>query len=418
MLPQCDSHGGRARAEHDGQPGLELAELFERYGDAYVQQRRVTPQQAKAMSAIVRCRTAALGGHIWECRSCGEETPVYNSCRNRHCPKCQWLSAQAWVDKRVRRILPTHYFHVVFTLPQELRPLAMANPRAVYGLLMRSTSRTLLELGHDPKRLGGLLGLTLVLHTWSRDLRLHPHVHAIATGGGLSLDGQRWVSARSQYLFPAKVLKRLLRGKLLAGLCRLRHRGELQFDGPAADFGHGVYWDDAIDRLYRKDWVVYAKRPFGGPEHVIRYLGRYTHRVALSNRRLLWLRDDRVGLRTRDGKSTQMPALELIRRFLLHVLPNRFVKIRHYGLLASVNVGTKLVTARQLLAPEQGDAQDDDDTDTIGVRAAPSPTDQDDERRCPSCGGTDLVCWTLSARRRPPLEHRPRGPPVPTRGAS
>jgi hypothetical protein len=301
------------------------------------------------MRAIETCRTEVLGGHVDVCVACGYSRPAYNSCRNRHCPKCQFLTQAKWVEERMARILPISYFHVVFTLPAALRPLAKRNPRAVYDLLFDAVSRTLLELGYDPKRLGAQIGFTCVLHTWTRSLEYHPHLHCIVTGGGLSADGITWIRAgRGKYLFPVKVMGALFRGKFLAGLRRLHERGAIDTGDPdPAAFAR------LVDELYRQSWVVYAKRPFGGPKHVYQYLGRYTHRIAISNQRLLAFDDGGVRFHTRGNQTLTLAPEEFIRRFLQHVLPHGFAKIRHFGLLAPCHVKTRLERARTLLAPDQ-----------------------------------------------------------------
>jgi Putative transposase/Transposase zinc-binding domain len=332
-------------------PGLEVAEIFRAHGEAYRQRHPLDQGQRAAMRAIAACRTAALGGHLDVCDRCGHERPAYNSCRNRHCPKCQSLRQAKWVEQRLARVLPTHYFHVVFTLPAALRPLAHRNRRRVFTLLFRAAAETLLTLGRDPARLGAYLGITAVLHTWTRALQFHPHVHCIVTGGGLAADGGHWVAARRRYLFPVQVLSRLFRGKFLAALTRAYRAGELKCGGATYALADAVAFQQFVDTLYRGEWVVYAKRPFGGPQQVFRYLGRYTHRVGLSNQRLQRIDADGVRFATKGGRSITLPPHEFIRRFLLHVLPSGFVKIRHYGLLAAGNATTQLERARTLLQP-------------------------------------------------------------------
>lgn len=302
------------------------------------------------MGAIVVCRTAQLGGHVDVCDSCALARPAYNSCRNRHCPKCQALSQAAWVEKRMAHVLPTHYFHVVFTLPQEIAALALQNRKTIFDLLFSAATHTLLELGNDEKRLGAQLGVTTVLHTWTRDLRFHPHVHCIVTGGGLAPHGDRWISSRQKYLFPVRVLSDLFRGKFVDGLADIYERGELILEGACAVLANPEAFNQLKDTLYRKGWVVYAKRPFAGPDQVFKYLGRYTHRVGISNHRLVSFDEHGVCFRTKNGKQVTVAPTEFIRRFLLHVLPNGFVKIRHHGLHASSNVRTKLAAARRHLA--------------------------------------------------------------------
>ena len=315
-------------------PAIELADVVRAHGDVFVQSRVLRPEQRAALRDIERCRTAVLGGHLDVCTACGHEEPSYNSCRNRHCPKCQSLAQARWIDKRLERLLPVHYFHVVFTLPSELRGVAMRSREAVFDMLFASASQTLLTLARDPKRLGGELGVTMVLHTWTRELRFHPHVHAIVTGGGLSDDNERWVRARSDFLFPVRVMGDLFRGKMLAALEHAHTSGSI-------DVGRVD-----LRALYRKSWVVYAKRPFGGPEQVVRYLGRYTHRVGISNQRLVSMDERGVTFRTKDGRAVTVTGHELLERFVEHVLPPGFVKIRHYGLHAARHATTRLEVAR------------------------------------------------------------------------
>jgi hypothetical protein len=324
---------------------FEVADIFRRHLDDYRQSHALTEGQQDAARAIVACRTPALGGHLDRCTNCGFETPAYNSCRNRHCPKCQALNQARWVESRLQRILPVHYFHLVFTLPSELRSLAYNNRAAIFALLFRSAADTLLTLAADPKWLGkdAQLGITAVLHTWTRELCFHPHVHCIVTGGGLAHDKSQWIPAPRDFLLPVDVVGALFRGKFMAGLQELLDEGGLH--------------DDVTDRaarrrrqrLYKTSWVVYAKRPFGGPEQVFRYLGRYTHRVAISNARLVSVDDQAVVFRTRGSDTVSLSPTEFIGRFLQHILPSRFVKIRHFGLMSSGNVNTSLEQARALL---------------------------------------------------------------------
>lgn len=347
-----------------GRPRLEVADIVRAHGEAYLRHHAVSAAQLKVLRDIAACRTAALGGHVDVCDGCGHERPSYNSCRNRHCPKCQGLSQARWIAGRQQRILPTHYFHVVFTLPAELRPLALVNREVVFDLLFQCASETLLTLGRDPRRLGADLGVTAVLHTWSRDLSFHPHQHCIVTGGGLSLDGSRWVEGRRGYLFPVQVLGKLFRGKMLAALRELYDAGALELTGGAAALCDPAAFAAMLDALYRKPWVVYAKPPFGGPEQVIAYLGRYTHRVGLSNHRLQWMDERGVCFRTRGDKTVTLSPEEFLRRFLLHVLPRRFVKIRHFGQMAACHATTTLEVARARL---------------LAMRAAPTDTVGGDE---------------------------------------
>lgn len=364
------------------------------------------------MACIEACRTEALGGHVDVCPDCGHETrPSYNSCRNRHCPKCQALDQARWLEARKERILPVGYFHVVFTLPSEIKPLALRNRRLVYDLLFSAASQTLLELGRDPKRLGALLGITAVLHTWTRDLRFHPHLHCVVTGGGLSLDGERWVDSGGRYLFPVKVISALFRGKFIALLKKAHRRGSLDL-GPERNLCPDV---PALCRaLHKKPWVVYAKRPFAGPEQVFAYLGRYTHRVAISNHRLLQLTDEAVTFATRDGKSASLHPDEFIRRFLLHVLPKGFGKIRHYGLLASSNVKSKLPMARRALQPRSTTSSDADQEHhrTTDWKQRLKDLTGVDLNVCPVCGNSSLRRVPRPVAREPlPLPTAARGPP-------
>jgi len=381
-------HGERPAALRPGRPRWEVADVFRAHGEAYRRSHALSGDQLKVMRAIEACRTELLGGHLDVCPDCGFERPSYNSCRNRHCPKCQSLAQARWIEQRIERILPVHYFHVVFTLPAELRPLARQNRRRLFDLLFEAASQTLLELGQDPERLGARLGITAVLHTWTRELLFHPHLHCLVTGGGLAPSGEAWLPLGPRYLFPVKVMGALFRGKVLHALRCRYDDGQLQLTGRAAKLSDPALFARLLDKLYRTSWVVYAKRPFAGPEHVFRYLGRYTHRVALSNHRIQLIDEQGVRFATKDGRAITLPHQAFIGRFLEHVLPKGFTKIRHFGLHASGNVQTKLTQARQLLAPGS---------------AAPSPpalaatgplpwpelllelTDLD-VTRCPDCG--------------------------------
>ena len=358
------------------------------------------PEQQQVIWAVQACRTSVLGGHVDVCEDCGHERPSYNSCRNRHCPKCQALAQARWVQQRRERILPVPYFHVVFTLPAELKPLALRNRPVVFDMLFRAVSATLQTLGRDPNRLGGQLGFTVVLHTWTRDLRFHPHLHCIVTGGGLSPDGTRWISARRDYLFPVQVLARLFRGKLVAALTSEYRDGRLNLTDDLAD----PQAFEALRRtLFDKDWVVYSKRPFAGPEQVYSYLGRYTHRVAISNHRILSVTDDSVTIATRGAATATMTPQQFIRRFLNHVLPAGFVKIRHYGLLASANVCTKLEVARRLLLADSTKSSTskpyhaDDDWKTLHEELTGV-----DPRVCPACGSRRIRALPLCQPNHPP----------------
>ena len=340
-------------SDGQGPPRPTVGEIARAHGEAFKRQHALTEAQRKVLRAISVCRTEVLGGRVDVCVACGDQKPVFHSCRNRHCPGCQSLSQARWMEGRLARLLPTDYFHVVFTVPDDLiAGLALRNRELFFAAMFSAGSQTLLDLGEDEKRLGAQLGLTAVLHTWTRDLRFHPHLHCIVTGGGLTRDGARWKATRQDYLFPVRVLSKLFCGKLVAALDTAFHEGHLNVAG-IDGFGGGVTDEDAWKRLrrklYRTKWVSYAKAPFAGAESVYQYLGRYTHRVGLSNHRLVSVTDDAVTFRTWDEQTATLHPHEFLRRFLQHVLPRGFVKLRHYGLLAPGNVNTKLIAARQLL---------------------------------------------------------------------
>jgi putative transposase/transposase-like zinc-binding protein len=337
-------------------PLLEVADILRAHGQAYCTRYPVAPLQAAVLRRLVACRTAALGGHVDACQRCSYTRVSYNSCRDRHCPKCQGVKRAQWLQARLERLLPVEHFHVVFTLPAALYPLMLYHPRQLYDLLFQAASQTLLTLAADRKRLGAQIGLTAILHTWGQNLLFHPHLHCVVTGGGLSPDGSRWVAARPGYLLPVKVLGRLFRGKFLAGIQQAYQAGQLTLAGSVASLAQPQAFRRWLDTLYRQNWVVYAKRPFGGAQQVFRYLGRYSHRVAIANSRLLALENGQVSFHWKDyadehrTKVMRLSADEFIRRFLLHVLPKRFVRIRHYGLLAGRNVATHFARCRELLA--------------------------------------------------------------------
>lgn len=350
MAPPAAGVGAECRQR------VELADIVRAHGPAYERTHALSRAQRRALRAIARCRTAALGGHRAVCAACGAERITYNSCRNRHCPKCQRVATERWLAARRRELLPIEYFHVVFTLPHELNPLAQSHPRLVYRLLFQAASSTLLRFGRDPRHLGGVLGVTAVLHTWGQTLSQHVHVHCIVTGGALALDGHRWVPARPGFLFPVRALAKVFRGTYLAGLQRAFDRGELHLAGSLAHVGESAAFAAWLADLRRQAWVVYCKPPFAGPEPVLAYLGRYTHRVALSNERLVALDEDRVRFRWRDYaagdrlKIMELDAGEFLRRFLLHVVPDGFVRIRHFGLLANRGRTANLARCHTLLA--------------------------------------------------------------------
>lgn len=393
-------------------PRHEVADIVRSYGDELGRTRGQSVTEQKVLRHIATCRSAALGGHVDECDACGHVRPSYNSCRDRHCPKCQAKERARWLEQRLQRLLPVPYFHVVFTLPDTLNAIALGNRRAVYSVLFKAASKTLLELSRDSKYLGADIGITAVLHTWGQNLLFHPHLHCVVTGGGLACDGSRWVPAREKHLLPVGVLGALFRGKFLGLLEDARKAGDLRFGGSTAELADPIAWAGLRDRLYRARWIVYAKAPFGGPEHVFRYLGRYTHCVAISNHRLVSIGDGRVTFRYKDyrddhrTKLMTLQATEFLRRFLLHILPPRFVRIRHYGLHAPANVNSKLPAARRHLRPDQ----------------APEPAPEDDqplktwwERFCERTGVDVMACPVCGGRlQRGPSILRavsPRAPP-------
>jgi len=372
-------------------PRLEVAGVFRAHGAAWrtANAGHVSIGQLKVMSAIESCRTAALGGHVERCEDCAHERVAYNSCRNRHCPKCQGAAARQWLEQREAELLPVPHYHVVFTLPAAIGAIAFHNKAAVYDLLFRTAAETLVTIAADPKHLGARIGLTAVLHTWGSALTHHPHVHVIVPGGGLSPDGSRWIACKPGFFLPVRVLSRLFRRLFLKGLAALREAGRLDFFGDLAPLADPSAFAAALAPLRRSEWVVYAKRPFAGPQAVLAYLARYTHRVAISNSRLIALHEAGVTFKWKDYringrdrlKTMTLDAAEFIRRFLLHVLPSGFHRIRHYGLFAGTVRASSIERARQLLAaPERPPAEADTDAET------PSPA-----RRCPCCGGRMIV---------------------------
>jgi hypothetical protein len=369
-------------------PLMEVADVIRSHGEAFLQKygSHLSTTQKKALRDLALCRTSALGGHVERCLDCGHERPAYNSCRNRHCPKCQALSRARWLERESGYLLPVEYHHVVFTLPAELAELATTNASALYNLLMQSAAETLREVAANPQRLGAQVGVLMVLHTWGQNLHHHPHVHCVVSGGGLSCNAKgevdatpRWVSCRPGFFLPVRVLSRVYRGKFMAGLRVLAAQGKVRLP----DLGP----------LYAKDWVVYAKPPFGGPEQVLKYLARYTHRVAISNHRLVKLADGRVTFRYHDyadarkEKLLTLSAEEFLRRFVQHVLPKGFMKIRHYGLLASRQREARLRQARRLLLPK------------LALPGSPATGIEPTElARCPQCGSVRRVRGELLPR--------------------
>jgi Putative transposase/Transposase zinc-binding domain len=339
-------------------PVLEVADVVRQYGAAWIQACRTSLSrvQYRALRAIEQCRTAARGGHVEQCDRCGHQVISYNSCRNRHCPKCQSLAQVEWLRARQAELLPVTHFHVVFTLPERLAPLALQNPRPLYHLLFQAASQTLLRIAADPKHLGARIGFLAILHTWGQNLFHHPHLHCVVPGGGLSADGKRWIACRPGFFLPVRVLSRLFRGLFLQGLQQLFEQSQLQFHGQLQPLASPAAFARLLRDCRRTEWVVYAKRPFGGPAQVLDYLGRYTHKVAISNHRLLRLEDGKVSFRWRDyrhgrrHKVMTLEATEFLRRFLLHILPEGLVRIRHFGLLANRHRAENLALCRQLLA--------------------------------------------------------------------
>ena len=377
-------------------PPLEVADLVRAAGTAFIEHNRqwIHWSHIKVLLAIARCRTAALGGHIDECSRCGHRATIsYNSCRNRHCPKCQTGARELWLEARRRELLPSPYAHVVFTLPQQLAPLALQNKKIIYDLLLRASAETLLEVARNPRRLGAEIGLFSVLHTWNQKLQLHPHVHCVVPAGGLSLDYARWIPSRPRFFLPRPVLRRVFRGKFVAGLKSAFQHRQLRFCGELALLAQPKTFASWLRPLFRKNWVVYCKPPFGGPDYVLQYLGRYTHRVAISNHRLISLADGQVTFRWRDSahhneqKVMSLSLDEFLRRFLLHLLPKGFVRIRHFGFLANRRRATLLPLCRQALAVVQPQTQ-------------PQASTAKETRPlwlCPNCGGPMVVIERLTA---------------------
>jgi hypothetical protein len=388
---------------------LEVADIFRAHGPSWRHEQRghLSVGQLKVMSAIEACRSAALGGHALRCSACAQPQIAYNSCRNRHCPKCQSSAAQRWLDARQADLLPVDYYHVVFTLPAPISAIAYTNKELVYGLLFDLAAETLRTIAADPKHLGARIGVTLVLHTWGSALTHHPHVHGIVPGGGLALDGDRWIGCRPGFFLPVRVLSRLFRRRFLEELAAAHGRGQLRFFGEHADLTDPDAFAQWLTPLRQCDWVVYAKRPFAGPAAVLAYLSRYTHRVAIANSRLLALDERGVTFRWKDyraegrtrHKTMSLSSAEFMRRFLLHVLPGGFHRIRHYGLLANARRKCNLATARTLLHQPAPAVAHSSEAPTGTGHAQPT-------FRCRHCGAPMLILETLA--RVPHI----RGPPA------
>ena len=376
-------------------PKLEVADIFRAHGPAYRREHagHLNLPQLKVMSAIEACRTAALGGHVAACTKCDHQHIAYNSCRNRHCPKCQGAAAQDWMQARMEDLLPVEYFHVVFTLPAQIADIAYQNKAAVYRLLFKASAQTLVTIAADPKHLGAKIGMTSVLHTWGSAMMHHPHVHVIVPGGGLSADGTRWIACRSGFFLPVKVLSKLFRRLFLEGLIRLHKAGKLKFFGDLAELADPAVFAVHLAPLRKTNWIVYAKPSFGGPEAVLAYLSRYTHRIAISNHRLVSADADTVAFRWKDYRIKQGERMkvmhlstdEFIRRFLIHVLPSGFHRIRHTGFLANGIRRDRIGQIRRLLAAEPEPTQMPDEA-TNSEPDAPLV-----HQPCPKCGGAMII---------------------------
>ena len=398
-------------------PALEIADIFREHGAAWrsANAGHVSLDQLKVMSAIERCRTAALGGHVMRCEKCSHTLIAYNSCRNRHCPKCQGATAKEWLAEREAELLPVPYFHVVFSLPARIADIAYQNKAVVYDLLLTISAETLLTIAADPQRLGARIGILSVLHTWGSALTHHPHVHMIVPGGGFSLDGKRWVCCRPRYLLPVPVLSSLFRRLLLEKLTAAHSAGKLQFFGKHAKLSDAKAFAAYLAPLRNSKWVVYCKRPFGGPKEVLRYLARYTHRVAISNRRLVACDEKGVTFKWKDYriegperyKLMTLPTHEFIRRFLMHVLPAGFHRIRYYGLLASAKRAENLARARELLAPPPVLP-----IDAIKAASANTNEPQTPKHPCPCCGGRMIIIETFARGCQPKHQPSPAPPAI------
>jgi Putative transposase/Transposase zinc-binding domain len=390
-------------------PRIEVADVFRQHDDAFLDRYGdgLSHEQRRVLHDLTDCRTAALGGHVEECDQCGHRQVAYNSCRNRHCPKCQATAAADWMEAREAELLPVEYFHIVFTLPATLNPIALQNPRIIYGLLFRAAAETLQQVAAGPEHLGAEIGFLAVLHTWGQNLQHHPHVHCVVPGGGIAPDASRWVACPPGFFLPVRVLSRVFRGKFLSLLRAAFGKGRLTFNGKLSPLADPCEFQRRLTESARTEWVVYAKPPFGGPKQVLKYLARYTHRVAISNRRLTALEGDQVEFLWKDyaqggkQKTMKLKAIEFIRRFLLHVLPAGFVRIRHFGFLANRVRREKLELCRTLLATI---------TPPVAVESAPEPKQAAEGRpeahACPSCGEGRMVI--IEALHAAPVERRGR----------
>tara|TARA_R110000737_G_scaffold140862_1_gene171636 strand:- start:284 stop:1477 length:1194 start_codon:yes stop_codon:yes gene_type:complete len=388
---------------------LEIADIFRMYGPAWRRANagHVSLSQLKVMSSIEACRTEALGGHVAACTKCNHQHIAYNSCKNRHCPKCQGPAARDWMAARAEDLLPIEYFHVVFTLPAEIARIAYWNKKAVYGLLFRASAQAVMTIAADPKRMGAKVGMTSVLHTWGSALTHHPHVHMIVPGGGLSKDGNRWVACKPGFFLHVRILSRLFRRLFIEGLLALHRAGALAFFGDLTGLSEPQVFATYLAPLRKTEWVVYAKPPFGGPEAVLAYLSRYTHRVAISNSRIVSADANTVAFRWEDyrikngerQKVMRMATPEFIRRFLIHVLPDGFHRIRHYGLLASGNRKANIAKARALLGAEPVKNEDPPTAEIIPLTL---------REPCPDCGGQMRIIETFRRGQKPQTRAPPR----------
>lgn len=399
-------------------PKLEIADIFRDHGPAYrsTNKGHISLAQLKVMNAIERCRTAVLGGHVARCEDCAHEHIAYNSCRNRHCPKCQAGAAKSWLAAREAELLPVRYFHLVFTLPKPVADIAQQNKREIYNLLMRASADTVIRIAADPKHLGARVGVTSVLHTWGSAMTHHPHVHMIVPGGGLSADGTEWITCRRNFFLSVRVLSRLYRRLILDGLAKLHDAKKLHFFGEHAELGDRAAFDAYLQPLRKTDWVVYAKEPFAGPKAVLAYLSRYTHRIAISNSRLIRFDAHSVTFRVKDyrrngaGRHTTMTLAtsEFIRRFLIHVLPRGQHRIRHYGFFGNGNRAANIARIRKLLGTKTPDHRRDGDDSCDNSDEPPRVL----AMSCPCCGGQLIIAGTIA-----PAQHS-RAPPRPKRAAA
>jgi hypothetical protein len=371
-------------------PSVEVADIFR---DHLHELGSIGPEQWKVVNALISCRTARLGGHLYACDHCGQTLTAYNSCRNRHCPKCQAAARAKWLDERMDELLPVEYFHLVFTIPDVLNHLVLVNKAVLYEILFRAAKETLLQSATNPKNLGARVGFLAILHTWGQNLLDHPHLHCLVPGGGLSSDGTRWISCRKGFFVSVKILSALFRGKFLDFLKNAYQNKQLQFPGQTSLFESWEAFQKLLNRAYAKHWVVYAKKPFAGPEQVLRYLGRYTHRVAISNHRIIDVRDGIVRFRWKDYKHANawkimsVSTAEFMRRFLLYVLPTGFMRIRPYGLLSNRNKNQNLAVCRNLLC----DSSETEQSESQGLSSAQPTATTETAILCPNCHHGHLV---------------------------